>query len=95
MSILIKGMEMPKENTMLWLYPDGNVRVWRQDIDHDEWKTAIELPKCHRRLIEEPNSFDYSGLAYIACDDYFGIAKYFAAQVRNQPTIIPSDRDGE
>ena len=43
---------MPKENTILWLYPDGNVRVWRQDIDHDEWKTAIELPTPHGRLID-------------------------------------------
>ena len=43
---------MPKENTMLWLYPDGNVRVWRQDIDHDEWKTAIEVPTPHGRLID-------------------------------------------
>ena len=86
-------IDMPKENTQLWLYPDGCVRVWRQDVDHDEWKTAIELPKGHRRLIEEPSSFYYSGLAHIAPDDYFGIAKYFANQVHNQPTIIPADSD--
>ena len=45
-------MEMPKDPVQIWIYPDGNVRVWRQDIDHDEWKTAIEVPTPHGRLID-------------------------------------------
>ena len=84
-------MEMPKENTILWLYPDGNVRVWRQDIDHDEWKTAIEVPTPHGRLIEEPKSYDYSGLVHISPYDFVGITKYFAEQVHNQQTVIEAE----
>ena len=51
MTVLIKGMEMPKTTTQLWLFPDGSVRVWKQDIDYDEWKKAIEVPP-HGRLID-------------------------------------------
>ena len=80
MGVYIKGMEMPKENTMLWLYPDGNVRVWRQDIDHDEWKTAIEVPTPHGRLIDVD-----------ALDNSLGISDEdidFHHMLEDAPTVI-------
>ena len=52
MSILIKGMEMPDKVTTIVIFPEGKARVFRQDIDHDEWLTAIEVPTPHGRLID-------------------------------------------
>lgn len=53
MSILIKGMEMPKDDTkVVLIFSDGNVRVWGEDIDTDEWKKAVEVPTPHSRLVD-------------------------------------------
>lgn len=53
MSVLIRGMEMPKEDIKtLMIFPDGNVRIWGTDIDPDEWAEAIEVPTPHGRLID-------------------------------------------
>ena len=52
MSILIKGMEMSDKVTTIVIFPEGKARVFRQDIDHDEWLTVIEVPAPHGRLID-------------------------------------------
>lgn len=52
MSMLIKGMEMPDKATTIVVFPEGKARVFRQDIDHDEWLTIIEVPTSHGRLID-------------------------------------------
>lgn len=41
-----------------------------------------------KRLIDaNAVAFDYSGLAHISPNDTAGIVEYFAAQIRNAPTI--------
>lgn len=53
MSVLIKGMEMPEESVKsITIFPDGNVRIWGSDIDHDEWAEAIEVSTPHGDLID-------------------------------------------
>ena len=51
MGVYIKGMKMPDKATTIVVFPEGKARVFRQDIDHDEWLTAIEVPP-HGRLID-------------------------------------------
>ena len=41
--ILIKNMKMPDKATTIVIFSEGKARVFRQDIDHDEWLTAIEV----------------------------------------------------
>lgn len=93
MSIYISGVEMPDKTTTIVIFPEGKARVFRQDIDHDEWLTAIEVPTPHGRLIEEPKQLSYDGLAYISPYDVIGTAKYFLDQIRAMPTIIEADSD--
>lgn len=50
--ILIKNMKMPDKATTIVIFSEGKARVFRQDIDHDEWLTAIEVPSPHGRLID-------------------------------------------
>ena len=53
MSVLIKDMDMPKDDTkVVLIFSDGNVRVWGEDIDTDEWKKAVEVPTPHGDLID-------------------------------------------
>lgn len=53
MGVYIKCMEMPKEDVKsITIFPDGNVRIWGSDIDHDEWAEAIEVSTPHGRLID-------------------------------------------
>ncbi len=49
--ILIKNVKMPDKATTIIVFPEGKARVFRQDIDHDEWLTAIEVPQ-HGKLID-------------------------------------------
>ena len=85
-------MEMPKDPVQIWIYPDGNVRVWRQDIDHDEWKKAIEVPTPHGRLIDADIVYDKIAEADHAGNyvdmDAVGMA------LEEVPTIIEAE-DGE
>ena len=53
----------------------------------------VELPEKHGRLIEEPTSFSYGGLAYISPLDFRAIAEYFVKQVKAQPTVIEAEGD--
>ena len=108
MSVLIKGMEIPKNcitcplcecrNECAYCEVGNKYLSWDWDerlrSSRNDHCPLQEVPQ-HGRLIEEPYSFDFGGLAYIAHNDFYGIAKYFAEQLHNQPTIIPADRDGE
>ena len=52
MSVLIKGMDISDKATTIVVFPEGKARVFRQDIDHDEWLTVIEVPTQHGDLID-------------------------------------------
>ena len=52
--------------------------------------TQISVP--HGRLIEEPKTISYQGLAYINPYDGRKIAEYFAGQFKRLPTIIEEER---
>lgn len=96
MSVLIKGMEMPKQGrTTIQIGSDGAVYVvdkcliFKEKYEANYSAIAIKAP--HRRLIEEPELFHYGGLAKISPFDFIGTAKYFFDQVKAMPTIIEAE----
>lgn len=103
MSILIKGMEMPKN-------------CWEcslSDVDDDYGRCClfsgiaclnigrqnncplIEIPTPHGRLIEEPKELHYGGLLNISPYDFVGTTEYFMNQIKEQPTIIEAEGSKE
>lgn len=91
MSILIRGMKMPKEDTkVLMIFPDGNVRIWGTDIDADKWAEAIEVPTQHGRLIDA-DAIPMEKQELTVCD-HWAITVY---ELDNLPTIIPADKDSK
>ena len=90
MSVLIRGMEMPKEKKIsLTIFPDGRVyenhgeRLWGHGKDCIPWK-AVPVPP-HGRLC------DADGLA-AECDAPYWCV--WLSDIDAAPTIIPAE-EGE
>ena len=99
MSILIKGIEIPEDNTVLLrIYPEseGVFYVEQLDIDDDilDKYWAIHVPE-HGRLIDADALKEsikearkaQPEIADVYDDDYFLVAEWLASA----PTIIPAD----
>lgn len=90
MSVLIKGMEMPKDGTynIVYIYSDGRVSMpfWGKGMRIVSGITAVPVPP-HGRLI------DADKLEKAVC---CGCKKdCIECAIANAPTVIPSDKDGE
>lgn len=98
MSVLIKGMEMPKSGMVLdvRVYSDGLVTAWDKKVGWIHYH-AIPVPP-HGRLIDADaldddgpdvcNSFMRDG--YVESCEW----GYSHEQIKNAPTIIPAE-EGE
>lgn len=98
MSILIKGMEMPKKKNgaVLIIYPDGRCAF----EDGKEYKAfpvpphgrLIDADKLHEATYHRAFETDNDTMWQSGC-----WVRYRAIeQVQdNQPTVIPADKDGE
>lgn len=103
MSVVIKGMKMPESCSRCLLMVGTFCDVLETDVDpfYDGANKRhascplVGLPEKHGRLIEEPEYFNYGGLATISKYDFRSIAEYFAMQVKAQPTIIEAEGDEE
>lgn len=92
MSVLIRGMKMPKAGQSIEIAEGMTGIIYGRltpSLD-DEWHEVIEVPP-HGRLIEEPKQLSYGGLIYISPYDFIGTAKYFSDQVKAMPTIIEAE----
>ena len=101
MSILIKGIEMPKDGEMLCvnIYPDGKVCI-NLDLECKRIATAVLVPP-HGRLIDadaldaslkEMSEIEWNQKAFpvswaYAFDAFRGIIE------RDEPTVIPAEED--
>ena len=104
MSIMIKGMKMPKScikcpfcglagihmERLLCMFT-GKSEVRELIDDRLPGCPVVALPEKHRRLIEEPESLSYAGLIFIHQNDFYGTAEYFAKQIEELPTIIEAE----
>ena len=61
MSILIKGMDMPKRVTLISIHPDGRV------FSDQEYK-AVQVPN-NGKWIEQSPDFDLCGVTYYKCSE--------------------------
>lgn len=91
MSILIKGMEMPKHGIVLNIHPDGRVSEHFDEFQ-EEIATAVELPP-HGRLIDAKtlenmhfteNMFDNESKLFVPFVEV-------ASAVFNAPTVIEAE----
>ena len=106
MSILIKGMEMPKnrpEHTYMMVFPSGEVWEVRYDDNRImKYGTAIEIPTPHGRLIDA-DAFTKDECNYCdgACEalpcDCLNCKSDcrcdFMKDIADAPTIIPAEED--
>lgn len=93
MGVYVKGMEMPDDCDSCKVSDVLNCTLWKpMDIGerHPECP-LVEVPTPHRRLIEEPETLCYAGLAKISTHDFRGEAEYFCKQVRAQSTVIEAE----
>ena len=100
MSIIIKGMDMPKSPKRIIIYPNGTI------VDGDKKGTkilkahAIEIPSPHGRLIDGDRLMEGLGIA-IECKDcsrkgIFGCGEdsafaYACEAITDAPTIFESE----
>ena len=94
--LLIKGMEMPKKELILILFPDGKVATEEYEIGAKA--KAVEVPAPHGRLIDADAVID---LVMQYCPDDDGMCSKAGADLRelldeieNLPTVIPAE-EGE
>lgn len=51
MSVLIEGMELPKDRPqLLWIYPNGKALTVQSDVDPWKELQAVPVPEPHGRL---------------------------------------------
>ena len=97
MSILIKGMEMPKteeESRLLILTPDGVTCLTKLGTGNQRFDT-IEVPP-HGRLIDADALLKLIDSCMFPSDMVTTRAVSMATNwIKEAPTVIPADKDGE
>lgn len=93
MSILIKGMEMPKDRPqLLWVYPNGKALIVQSDVDPWKELQAVPVP-AHGRLIDADalcNRLEKAGKIKPYLESGLNTAISFALTA---PTIIPAEEE--
>lgn len=88
MSVLIKGMEMPKrKNSIIFETRNGILMCRNLDVLDDDWYEVIEVPTPHGRLIDA----DELEVDTEWSDYYDGYQSYSAMQIKYAPTVIESE----
>ena len=90
MSVLIKGMKMPKygERLKVWIYANGDV-ILDKGTYYAEYE-AVELPG-HGRLVDADDVIEE-----LRCGDYWWETEQQVPGILNEiPTIIPAERSEE
>lgn len=90
MSILIKGMEMPKHiSAIVFINPDGTVHYETKGETGFHYTSAVEIPDGHGRLIDADElAKDYDSFPT-------RIDPWVWNELSHAPTVIPADKDGE
>ncbi len=90
MSVLIKGIEMPKKDSvMLWILPNGIACVMD---DSDRQYKVIELPP-HGRLVDA-DELDKQMVSEIASGItilYDNLVEWISSYIDNAPTVIEAE----
>lgn len=90
MSVLIKGMKMPKdEEVRILLFPNGQVFIDNgvYFLEYELEYEAVEVPTPHGRLIDA----DELEVDTEWSDYYDGYQSYSAMQIKYAPTVLESE----
>ena len=94
MSILIKGMEMPREGVSLFVEVNSTGHIicqYSDDIVHYGYKSrAVPVPTPHGRLIDADALMMHEVL--LPCDGG-KMPIVYSSYIRNAPTIIEAEVD--
>ena len=96
MSVLVKGMEMPKDGTysIVHIYSDGHVSMpfWGKGMQIVSGITAVPIPP-HGDLIDiNALKLAIVNVDYVNKHDYL---KGVLNAINNAQIVIPADKDGE
>lgn len=95
MSILIKGMDMPKEgeHIVTLIKSNGKCSYWKQDTKYGicepmQTVEAIQIPTPHGRLIDMDEL-----LSHIKKDPLFSLVERYGVSgvIESRPTILESE----
>lgn len=91
MSVLIEGMELPKDRPqLLWIYPNGKALTVQSDVDPWKELQAVPVPESHGRLIDT-DAVTLEGGQY----EYDDWCKWALEQYQDAPTVIPASESKE
>ena len=103
MSLLIKGMDMPKKDAgvscRLYPYKDGTAQFTQYgrtpfDQPDNHYFTAVEIPKPHGRLIDADALInDLQGLGKLFPSTGMNYIGGVISLVQNTPAIIEAEQD--
>ena len=90
MSIIIKGLNMPKasnEDCMAVIRSNGKVEVWQTGMKEFEAQ-AIQIPTPHGRLIDKDEL-----LSHLKKDPLFDLVERYGVSgvIESRPTIIEAE----
>lgn len=97
MSVLIKDMEMPKHiSAIVFINPDGTVHYETKGETGFHYTSAVEVPDGHGRLIDADALINLVNRCIFPSDMATTLAVSMVVNwVKEAPTVIPSDKDGE
>ncbi len=97
MSVLIKGVEMPKEKIVISITPDGEVQRYDRMFGHTFGKKfeAVLVPP-HGRLIDADALYEDCALdhSYEVAVTTTRVNEYMQLKIDSAPTVIPAE-EGE
>lgn len=90
--IYIEGMGLPDNDEViaLFVYPNGDVRLWRPPSAIGQQYTAVPVAD-HGRLIDA-DEIPYNKIMLEDDEFYYGVTMPY---IDRMPTIIPASKEGE
>ena len=91
MSILIKGIDLPKDREFILLkvFPDGKTRIGLST----NYTQAIQIDRPHGRIIDESNWTTHEVLEPMGNGQYEEVEVAYKGDIDNAPTILEAEEE--
>ena len=88
MSVLIKGMEMPKAGETIIIAENVDGTIYGRLEHGDDWYPLIEVPTPHGRLVDATELLrDSGGIILETIDDHEEVEE----MIKDAPTVIEAE----
>lgn len=92
MSVLIKGMDMPKRgDSLIFDTINKKLRCRNLDILDDDWYEVVEIPMPHGRLIDADKITMHKQLEACGNGKYKSVLVAYENNIDVAPTVIESE----